>query len=162
VFARYPQLILIVAAGLQCSCQTKQVELDLSEYPALPGTIASRAARAISKTNPYLRPRVLWGNYGGPGSLGAAPIDAMDELFRQHDLAYLQGIRNDALLESDQRLIAQLEALDPAQLSPEADAYRRRAIRYFSRSSSRFIGKSPDVLLGLKTRPEVIDTSSRK
>lgn len=155
---RSPLLILI--ASLQCSCATKQVALDLREYPDLPTARTSLVLRAIANSNQFLRSRGLWGNYGGPGDAGGAPIDALDEIFHQHDLAYLRGVEHHELLAADRRLISQLEALDPITIGPAADAYRRRAIRYFSRPISRVVGKPPNVLFGWKTRPAIIDTSN--
>ena len=83
----------------------------------------------------------------------------MDEFFRQHDLAYLQGVKCKELITADKALISQLETLDPSHLSPEADVFRRRAIGFFKRPISRVVGKPPDVLFGWKDSPVIIDTS---
>lgn len=153
--------VIIVVAACLCSCANKQHELKLSEYPKLPSARIVDRTRACILKNERLKERALWGNYGGPGCAGGQPIDAMDELFRQHDLSYLQGIRRRELIESDRRLILQLEALEQDPLSPGAEAYRQRAINYFESPLSRVIGKPPNVIFGLKTRPAVIDISDR-
>ncbi len=150
----------ILIAACLTSCATKQVELDLSEYPKLPSARIVDQTRIFIKKSDRLRELALWGNYGGPGCAGGPPIDQMDELFRQHDLSYLQGIKRRELIESDRLLMAQLDSLDAAELSPSAQAYRDRAIGYFSRPLSRVIGKPPNVIFGLKTRPAIIDTSA--
>ena len=142
------------------ACSTKQIEMNLAEYPVLPSARVVEVTRCALEKTEFTRKRAFWGNYGGPGSYGGAPVDAMDEYFRQHDLAYLQGTERHQLVEADRRLISQLEALDPAELTPEADAYRLRAIRYFGRPLSRVIGKPPDVIFGWKDKPVVIDTSA--
>ncbi len=146
-------------AGIQCSCATKQHELNLSEYPNFPSAPITHAMRAVVNSNNYMRTRALWGNYGGPGSIGGPPTDAMDEYFRQHDLAYLQGITRADLEDADALLISQLEALDASQLSPRADKFRLGAIGYFNGPISRVLGKPPDVIFGCKDKPAVIDTS---
>ena len=141
------------------SCSTTTCELDLSEHPELPSARLTHAMRHIIVKSQFLRERAIWGNYGGPGCTGGRPIDQMDEWFRQHDLAYLQGVKRKELIAADKVLISQLETLEPEHLSSQADAYRRRAIRYFRRPISRVIGKPPDVLFGWKDSPVVIDTS---
>ena len=152
---------LFLIAVCLCSCATKQHELKLSEYPKLPSARIVDHTRAYLLKSDRLRSLALWGNYGGPGCAGGPPIDPMDELFRQHDLSYHEGVKRHELIESDRLLMSQLEALDQDQLSPEAEAYRKRAIGYFSRPLSRVIGKPPIVIFGLKTRPSVIDISDR-
>ena len=76
-----------------------------------------------------------------------------------HDLAYLQGLTLEELIASDRLLISQLEALDTTNFSPQAEAYRQRAIGYFNQRISRIVGKPPDVVIGKKRKPVVIDTS---
>ena len=149
-----------LAAGLLSSCSTPTCELNLSEHPELPSARLTHVMRHVLEKSDYLSTRAFWGNYGGPGCSGGEPIDAMDEYFRQHDLAYLQGVELEQLVEADRILIAQLESLDPSTLTAEADDYRRGAIRYFSRPISRVVGKPPDVLFGYKRNPVVVDTSS--
>ena len=158
---RAPSVALLTCL-LASSCATRQFELNLSEYPNLPSAPLTHAMRAVVDSNDFMRTRALWGNYGGPGSIGGPPTDAMDAYFLEHDLAYLQGITRQELIAADQVLIEQLEALDPSELSPEADRFRLGAIRYFSKPLSRVVGKPPDVLFGCKDRPTVIDTSPGK
>jgi hypothetical protein len=155
-----PPLLGLIALLACClpSCSTKQHELNLSEYPKLPG---SKITRALVSSNGYTRNLALYGNYGGPGCAGGEPVDAMDRLFLEHDLSYLQGVKRRELIESDQLLISQLQALDATGFPPKAEAYRHRAIGYFERPLSRVIGKPPAVLFGWKKRPAVIDTSDR-
>ena len=153
--------LLGLAALIACclpGCSTKQYELDLSEYPRLPG---SEITRALVSSNGLTRKLALYGNYGGPGCAGGEPVDAMDRLFLAHDISYLQGIRHRELIESDQLLVSQLQALDASHFPPEAESYRHRAIGYFKRPISRVLGKPTAVLFGWKTRPAVIDTSDR-
>ena len=154
-------LLTALTAASFCSCSTKQYELNLAEYPVLPAARATHLTRAVLNSNERMRSFALWGNYGGPGSNGGEPIDQMDQYFLEHDMAYLQGITREELWESDQLLVSQLEALDPDDLSPAAADYRDLAIRYFHLPLSRVIGKPPDVLLGIKNRPTVIDISDR-
>ena len=45
------------------SCATKQVELDLSEYPNLPSAPIVHVTRAVLNTNSFTRSRAFWGNY---------------------------------------------------------------------------------------------------
>ncbi|MGI9244819.1 MAG: hypothetical protein ACR2RV_28710, partial [Verrucomicrobiales bacterium] len=103
-----------LTAVLLCltSCATKQHELDLSEYPKLPSARIVDRTRAYIMKSDRLRTLALWGNYGGPGCSGGRPIDEMDELFRQHDLSYNQGIKRRELIDSDKLLVAQLESLE--------------------------------------------------
>jgi len=156
---RLTTLLLILLAILQPSCSMRPVALHLADYPKLPTARTSLMLRALVDSNQFMRSRALWGNYGGPGDVGGVPIDPMDELFLQHDLAYLQGVKRRELLAADRRLISQLGALDAEDLSPAADNFRRRAMRYFSRPTSRVVGKPPDVLFGWKRAPAVIDIS---
>jgi len=151
----------VVLLFSNCGSTTKTYELNLSEYPELPSAPLTHAARHVVEHSDYLNKRVIWGNYGGPGCSGGEPIDTMDAFFLQHDLAYLQGVRRDQLIEADRVLVSQLRSLDPAQLSWEANAYRLRAILFFTRPVSRVIGKPPDVIFGVKKQPAVIDTSSQ-
>ena len=148
-----------LALTMPGACSLKQRELNLSEYPDLPSEPLTHATRAVIKSNKFMRTRGIWGKYGGPGSEDGPPIDAMDEYFRQHDLAYLQGTTLDELIASDRLLISQLEGLDPTELSPEANQFRLGAIDYFERPISRILGKPSDVLFRVKRRPVIIDTS---
>ena len=157
---RWPiPIALLIASLFGTGCATRQYELNLSEYPKLPSACTTHVLRAVVKSNRFMRTRALWGNYGGPGCAGGPPIDVLDRIFLEHDLAYLQGITRDELLEADRLLISKLEGLDPAELSPDADAFRQRTIRYFNRPIGRVVGKPPDVLFGWKTDPVVIDTA---
>ena len=155
------QLLALTLIALMPACSTTTYELNLSEHPELPSAKLTHVMRHVVEKSQFLRERAIWGNYGGPGCCGGRPIDEMDEYFRQHDLAYLQGVTRKELIAADKVLIEQLRTLDPKHISPEADAFRRRAIRYFSRPISRVVGKPPDVLFGWKDRPAVIDTSPR-
>lgn len=155
---------IIVTAGiaaaffLSSSCEYRPVYLNKSEYPTLPSSKRTEQRRARGERDPVYEERMFWGNYGGPGDLGGQPVDEMDRLFYEHDLAYTQGVRMQELLEADRELVRQLTALDPATLSPEADAYRKRAILFFKLPVSRWIGKPGDVLLRTKRGPAVIWT----
>ena len=118
--------------------------------------------RYVVESNRFFKEHVLYGNYGGPGCLGGVPTDELDEIFRQHDLSYLRGVKLSELIQADRDLIEKLEALDTSQLSPQAEAYRRRAIRYFQRPISRIVGKPPKVVFGIRDRPNIIDISPQK
>lgn len=154
-----PTALAVTASIALSGCFTKTYQLDLTSYPKLPAARITKAMRCAVETCECLRTRALWGNYGGPGCSGGEPCDPMDELFLEHDLAYLQGTTRAELIEADRVLIEQLRALDESTLTPEARRYRDRAIRYFSRPISRVLGKPPDVLLGIKRQPTIVDTS---
>ncbi len=126
---------------------TAVIELKRGSYPMLPCAPYSEELRAKAAGNPELRDRFFWGNYGGPGCSGGEPVDAMDQLFYQHDIAYLEGIKLRDLRRADRLLIRQLKALDPDALTPEARSYRRKAMVYFRLPISRWVGKPKDVLL---------------
>ena len=152
----------MVAAGiaaalyLSSSCEYRPVYLKKSDYPVLPLSNRTEQRRARGERNPVYEERMFWGNYGGPGDLGGLPIDEMDRMFYDHDLSYIRGVRMRELLKADRELARRLKALDPVTLSPEADAYRKRAILFFQLPVSRWIGKPKDVLLRTKRGPSVI------
>ena len=59
------------------------------------------------------------------------------------------------LRQADRELVRQLKEVDAETLSPNAQAYRRRAMRYFRHPISRWVGKPVDVLLRRKKEPTV-------
>jgi hypothetical protein len=132
-----------------------QVVLKKSEFPALPCGEFSESLRAKATGNPDLTAKFFWGKYGGPGCLGGEPVDAMDWLFYQHDVAYLNGVQLRELRAADRLLIRQLKGIDPDSLTPHGRKYRRRAIFYFRMPFSRWIGKPSDVLARKKKEPTV-------
>jgi len=126
--------------------ESGRVVLKKSEFPSLPCGEFSESLRAKAMGNPDLGAKFFWGNYGGPGCLGGEPVDSMDWLFYQHDVAYLDGVKLRELRAADRLLIRQLKEIDPDSLTPQGRKYRRRAIIYFRMPFSRWIGKPADVL----------------
>ncbi len=158
---------IIVTAGVSAalylfaSCEYRPVYLNKSEYPVLPSSKRTEQRRDRGERDPVYEERMFWGNYGGPGDLGGRPVDELDRLFYEHDLAYTQGVRMRELMEADRELVRKLKALDPAKLSSDANAYRKRAILFFKLPVSRWIGKPSDVLLRTKRGPAVIWTDEK-
>jgi hypothetical protein len=76
-----------------------------------------------------------YGNYGGPHYTGGvvdpghfvdvAPIDALDTLFKAHDLAYFTTPGTDlaALAKADLALIGGIASLDDSEMGSEAHLY---------------------------------------
>lgn len=153
---------LLGVAVLVASCATPPVRQRVADYEELPGTPATRIARSMGDRNQLFADKVFWGNYGGPGSLGGKPVDELDRAFYAHDRAYVDGWKLPELRKSDHLLIERLENMDPATLSPGAQAYRDRAIRYFKNPISRWLGKPANIILRTQRGPRVIWESEKQ
>ncbi|HWL82802.1 MAG TPA: hypothetical protein VNR89_17775 [Roseomonas sp.] len=84
-----------------------------------------------------------YGNYGGPGysngqvlaspdqpvDYSAPPVDALDALFRFHDIAY-DSPSNEVRAEADLALIRGIEGLSPTSLTGEESLYAGGAILF--------------------------------
>ena len=74
-------------AAMTVSCVSHKA-VDYRAYEKMPMKPSSAINRAVLKSNPYTSKRAFYGNYGGSGNCGKAPLDDMDELFRRHDIVY--------------------------------------------------------------------------
>jgi len=117
-----------------------EIEEGSSEYPSLPMTPGTVVFRTLLLSNPFSKNVVFWGNYGGPGNFGGAPVDAMDVLFLEHDLVYVKKESFRVLRESDHQLVDKLEQLDPSLLDEPGQKFRKKAI-FYMRSPLGTIGK---------------------
>ncbi len=149
-------VLLLIVPCVFASCAAKVYNLDYRTYPELPELTMSKVLRKIAKVTPGLERKVFHGNYGGPGNNSGEPKDEMDELFRRHDIAYLEGHKRKELIASDNLLVAKLRSLDDSDMSKRVSAYRKRAIRFFRSPISHVLGKPLDVLFGLKKKPIIV------
>ena len=129
-------MIAVIATLSGCSRKTKV--LDYSQYPKLPMTVGTKSFRLLTRT-PLTRDRIYWGRYGGPGNRGGEPIDALDEIFRKHDIAYCESETREDVKKADELMIEELVALD--DLDPKAEKFRDRAVKFFTSPISQIIGK---------------------
>lgn len=128
-------------AALEPTVSGKAVVIDrLEDLPQLPMTPGTKVFRGVLRTVPGAEKLVFWGNYGGPGNNGGAPMDAMDVLFLEHDLVYVRKESFQSLRESDRVLADSLELLDPVSLTEESQEFRKRAI-FYMRSPLGTFGK---------------------
>lgn len=103
--------------------------------------------------NPLTKKKAFWGNYGGPGNRGGAPVDAMDEIFRRHDISYLEAMSYAETVKSDGVLVERLEALDEGAMSTEAKRFRRSAVRFFKSPMGKVLGKPISLILKTRRAP---------
>ena len=158
---RPTRFLSLVLLGILASCSSPQptrktYALDYTTYPHLPQVPTSTVLRTVVTIVPGLRKQAIYGNYGGPGSKPGQPVDDMDELFRRHDIAYIEGVTLDELYESDRLLVQRLRALDPEDFNWSENLYRLRAIKFFTSPLSKRFGKPGDVRDGTRLRPVVI------
>jgi hypothetical protein len=149
-------LYLLLLSITLSSCSSRIYHLDYTKYPKLPELAVSKMIHTVCEAIPPLEEKVYYGNYGGPGNHAGKPIDQMDEYFRQHDIAYLEGYKYRQLRGSDYQLIKNLKSIDSSTLTPAGKIYRRRVILYFASPTANFLGKPFNVLLGLRKKPVVI------
>ena len=138
-------LVAATSVGLVSCVANRPVDLE-SRAPT--STFSHRLA-SVS----LLKGVLLYGNWGGPGNLGGEPIDAMDELFRRHDLAYYLSRGRDTMRYSDLLLIEELRKLDPDTLDDAALRYRKETITYFESDFAHVIGKPPRALIYRRELP---------
>ncbi len=150
---------LIAAAGSLTGCAKKIYYIDFDRYPQLPITGTSKVFRKMAEARPDVKKELFYGDYGGPGNNGTKPNDEMDRLFYEHDRAYIEGYRLRHLRDSDRKLVAGLKAIDEETLTPEALAYRNKAIKFFESPMSAWVGKPRDVRWGMRGKKRVFDMS---
>lgn len=147
----------IIFAGVVVGCGSGTVDLDYGMHPELPMTAGIKLTRAAVSVPP-VRKLVVWGNYGGPGNRGGEPVDAMDELFRRHDIRYLEALTLGEALEADRELLEALEGLDAGEIGAGGERYRRRVRGYFLTPVSRVVGKPMALLLKTRKVPVIRDS----
>lgn len=147
------RFLVLVATAVLSSCSAKVLHIDYYAYPQLPELTSSKFLKKLAMSSPKLEAKAFYGNYGGPGNKAGKPVDAMDELFWLHDIAYLESYKYRQMRQADIDLIAGLEKVDSSKLTPGGELYRLRAIDYFSSPVSRVVGKPISVILGLKKKP---------
>jgi hypothetical protein len=106
-----------------------------------PDSTISAVFRAVQKGIPYTSKRAFWGNYGGSGNAGGKPIDEMDELFRRHDIVYVEAKSLPVLREADRQLVAALKRIDPTTLPPEGREFRDTAIHFMDSPVAETVAK---------------------
>ncbi len=110
-------------------------------YASVPDTATGIVYRAVLKLIPYTRRNAFYGNWGGFGCRGGRPVDAMDEIFRRHDIAYTEARCYRTLCWADEACVEALKKTDPVTLKPGGRAYRERALSFFSNRSLAPVGK---------------------
>ena len=143
--------MLLLASG----CVPKTKILDYSKYPELPNTLATKAFRLVTRT-PLTKDALYYGNYGGAGSQEGAPIDALDDIFRRHDIAYDEATLYEQTITADRVMVDELQALDAESLGPNAVKFRDRAVKFFTSGWSKLIGKPLVLMFGIERRPRCI------
>ena len=152
-------LLITGAATLLCltACATKRevpfrtspgapftaqkARFDHSTYAKIPDTPTSAAYRLVLKAIPFTRKRAFWGNWSGSGCRGGLPVDAMDEIFRRHDIVYAEASSLRTMQWADDACVEALRKLNTAQMSPEAIAFCDRSAAFFSNRSLTLVGK---------------------
>lgn len=150
-------LIIATAAAVLPSCATKRevpfrpwpgapftgqmARYDYSSYAHIPDTPTSAVYRAVLKAIPYTRHRAFWGNWAGSGNKSGPPIDAMDEVFRRHDIVYAESRTLRTMSWSDAACVEALHGLDARKMSPQALAFRDRSASFFSNPNLKLVGK---------------------
>lgn len=145
-----------IAMGLALSSCAVRREVDFRSFEKAPTAMTSNLSRCVAKVCPPMKHLLYYGNYGGLGQKGGEPVDAMDDLFRRHDMCYYLGGSLNTLYQSDAALIAGLEALDPSNLDERGQKYRLRAIKYFSSPMAKVVGK-PVFLVLKRKNPEPVE-----
>lgn len=138
--------VLSLASGACTTTSSRSSRLSSSEtsgFERLPQRVSTSAYRTIFKAIPYTRERAFHGNYGGSGNRGGFPTDAMDELFRRHDIVYMDTRTLPQMAAADKALVELLKELDPGTMDEDARAYRDRAISFMESPISNVIGKPP-------------------
>jgi hypothetical protein len=128
---------------VQASGSPAKESVATENYPKLHDNLTSRFYRGILKAIPYTRTRAFHGNYGGSGNAGGPPIDAMDDLFRRHDILYNETRTLRRMVSADRALCVALGKVDADSLDKEGRVFRDRAIAFFESPASRVFGKTP-------------------
>lgn len=151
--------------SLFASCASRPpTAIDHRIYPKTPELPSSKITRGLAKCFPFSRDAAFWGNWGGSGNKGGAPIDEMDELFRRHDIVYYESRCGKHLKAADRALVDHLERIDVDTLEPEAALYRKRAIKFMNSPIALVVGKPMVVMLRKRewdgcyfTSPQVVE-----
>jgi hypothetical protein len=114
---------------------------DYSTLAPIPNVPTDAVYRAIQMSVPYTRKRAFYGNWAGSGCLGGKPVDAMDELFRRHDIAYAESDTLRSMRRADAACIEALYQLPESQFTPAALKFRKRAADFFTTPAFALIGK---------------------
>jgi hypothetical protein len=132
----------IPAAPVPKSNLTGQVtKHDHSEFAKIPDRPTSLAYRLVLQTIPYTRERAFWGQWGGCGSRGGAPVDEMDEIFWKHDVVYAETRSIRTMRLADEACVAALAKLDTTSMSDEALEFHKRSTKFFTSRLSTVVGK---------------------
>lgn len=166
------RLLITCAATLLClpACATKRevpfraspgapftdkmARYDYSTYDKIPVTPTSAVYRAVLKAFPYTRGKAFHGKWAGNGCCGGRPVDAVDEIFRRHDIAYAEARTLRTMQLADDATIEALKKLDPRCLSPEALEFRERSVSFFSKRALTLVGKPVSVLWRFRESPD--------
>ncbi len=116
---------------------------ESAAYPKLYDNLTSRVYRVVLKAIPYTRERAFHGNYGGSGNAGGPPVDAMDDLFRRHDILYNHMRTLRLMVSADKALCLALRKVDGEALDEKGMEFRDRALGFFESPASRVFGKTP-------------------
>src|SRR5688572_24897100 len=134
-----PQLVLIATAAsllMLSSCATnrevpfrvhpgapptgKMAKFDYSRYPRIADKLSEFCYRTVQRAVPWTRKHAFRGNWAGSGWGAGLPIDAMDEVFRMHDIVYAECRSSRTLRWADAACIESLHKLDTETLPGEA------------------------------------------
>ena len=148
-------VVLLVAIGVS-ACSSKTIDLDYASYPKIPMSLPVKTLRLVVM-NPLSKKKAIWGNYGGPGNRGGAPVDAQDALYRLHDISYLEVMKYNEIIDADRNLVEGLDRLDESKMNAHGKLFRERAIKYFSSPISRVLGKPWDLLFDTRKVPIIRD-----
>ncbi len=132
---------------LACCASSPPPAIDYQAYEKLSRKGSIHLWREISKAIPGVRGLVFYGNWGGPGSCGGAPLDWMDEGFRRHDIVYFNSLSRRNFRTADEALVGWLENGDIPALDGRGRAYRIRSIKFLRSPFSAILGKPPRALL---------------
>ena len=158
---RISTICLATLALLTVGCAPKTKVLDYSTYPQLPMSLPTKAFRLVTRT-PLTRDALYYGRYGGTGSKAGKPIDALDEIFRQHDIAYDEATEYKQVIEADEAMVEDLRALNVEALGPKAVRFRDKAIKFFTSKTGKWLGKPLVLILGKTREPRCINIDDAK
>jgi len=114
---------------------------DYTTCAPIPDTPTSWAYRRVLKIIPYTRKNAFWGNWAGSGNAGGPPKDAMDEIFRRHDIAYAESNALKTMKWADEACVEALHRMDQSKMSREAIAFSQTSIRFFNNPWLLLVGK---------------------
>lgn len=167
--ALWPLASAFICSFLFSSCASRPpVEVDHSAYTKTPDSASSKVWRGMAKSIPGVSQAAFYGNWGGSGNQGGAPIDILDEAFRRHDIVYYESRCGKHLKAADSALVQWLKQVDEEGLTEDGRLYRKRAIRFMESPMANLVGKPPMVMLRKRERvdcyfqsPEVVENFFR-